>query len=235
MVPIPMFDVLEIIPSDVFSFTSSGLAISGTEESNLCVRAFRLVEERYGITSVRIHLIKQIPMGAGLGGGSSDGAFVLKGLNDLFQLDLDNDELRTLAEELGSDCPFFIESKPQIATGRGEVLELVDLDLTGLYLKIVNPQIHVSTADAYANVKFSEQSGFEDELKKAPIDWKEVIHNGFEDSIFPDHPIIADIKNEMYAEGAIYSSMSGSGSTVYGLFTEKPEADSSFYCKVMRL
>jgi 4-diphosphocytidyl-2-C-methyl-D-erythritol kinase len=224
MYPIPLFDILEILPADSLEFRQSGLEIPDVPEHNLVLKAWRLLHEGHGAPPAFFHLRKQIPMGAGLGGGSADAAYVLRGMNELFALGLSDVALRNLAAELGSDCAFFVENRAQFAEGRGEILSSLPLDLQGYYLKLIHPGIHVSTAEAYAGVIPSEAQISIPEILKCPIEtWKTQLHNDFEDSIFPLHPVLKTIKEGLYSEGAVYASMSGSGSAVFGIFTSKPE------------
>lgn len=224
MYQVPLTDVLEIIPSDTFHFQSSGLEIPGDVDTNLCVKAFQLMQSRYGIKNVTIHLHKIIPMGGGLGGGSSDAAYVLKGLNALFTLEISILELQQLAAELGSDCPLFIQENPQIAQGRGEILSDFDLDLSGYFLKLVNIGIHVSTKEAFSKVRFYDHFQSVADLLTNPIDrWKNMLKNDFETSVFSHHAQLQGVKDQLYAEGAVYASMSGSGSTMFGLFASEPK------------
>lgn len=219
--PIPWRDSLEVIEAASFAFHSYGLEIPGDASSNLCVKAYELLKADFDIPPVEIHLLKNIPMGAGLGGGSADGAFTLKMLNELFDLQLSNLKLETYALQLGSDCPFFIENQPAIARRRGGNLESIDLDLSRYYLAIYNPAIHISTKEAYAGVKPHQPTTAISEFIKTPVNqWRDTLENDFEASIFPNHPEIAQLKKEMYEAGAIYASMTGSGSTVYGVFEE---------------
>ena len=223
MVPIPLFDIVEIIESDTFSFTQSGLAIHGNQDSNLCVRAYKLMNEKFDIPAVKIHLRKQIPMGAGLGGGSADATQVIIAINSLFDLNLSVTELQNLSAELGSDCPFFVVDKPQLAKGRGEILEEINMNLSGYFLKVINPNIHVSTKEAFEGITPSEHLRSIESIVKAPINsWKGHLHNDFENHLFRNHPELLSIKEGLYKEGAIYASMSGSGSTLYGIFPTKP-------------
>jgi 4-diphosphocytidyl-2-C-methyl-D-erythritol kinase len=223
MVPVPLCDILEIVPSETFQFVQSGLAVDSNEEHNLCVKAFRLLKKTVDFPNVYIHLRKQIPMGAGLGGGSSDAAYVLKGINELFKLNLTLETLEILAAQLGSDCPFFIQNIPQIAQGRGEILKPIALNLNGYFIKLINPGIHSNTAKAYQEMVFSDQkSHIKDVLEGAVSNWKNTLTNDFEKSLFEQHPILLNIKNSLYLEGACYASMSGSGSTMYGLFKNLP-------------
>lgn len=236
MLAIPISDVLEISPSAEFVFKQTGIKVDGDQESNLCVKAFRLFQSRYDIPNAYIHLRKQLPMGAGLGGGSADASYVLRGLNSLFGLGLSNDQLQEMASELGSDCPFFITDTAQIGRGRGEVLTDINLDLCAYYLKIINPDIHVGTKEAYARIIFSDSSiGVDDVLQQAIEEWKVLLKNDFETSIFERYPIIGELKNQLYTEGAVYASMSGSGSTVFGIFENKPEITTNYFERVLKL
>lgn len=224
MIPIPMFDVLELLPSEEFVFRQTGLTIEGDQSDNLCVKAYQLLKEEFDLPPVYIHLRKEIPMGAGLGGGSADAAFVLKGLNELFELNCSMEKLETLAGKLGSDCPFFIRNTAQVAKGRGEILSPCVIDLKGYYLKIVNPGIHVGTKEAYAGVIFSESTIPVKEIVEGPMHlWKDQLLNDFEKSVFAIHPVLGEIKGQLYAEGALFASMSGSGSTLYAIYATKPE------------
>ena len=223
MVPIPFTDILEITEADEFEFLQTGLVIPGNIDSNLCVKAFQLLKQKFAIPNVRIHLRKQIPMGAGLGGGSSDAAYVLKGLNDMFNLNVSISELQNLSAQLGSDCAFFIENKAQIARGRGEVLSEIDVDLKGKYLVLLNPGIHVGTKEAYAGIQPRVPSNNIEEILSNPIEtWQTGLLNQFEESIFPKFSLIKDLKDAIIELGAVYASMSGSGSSVFGIFDEKP-------------
>lgn len=224
MIPIPFVDILEILPSEVFSFRQTGLEIPGASEDNLCIRAYNLMKQHYAIPPVYMHLRKEIPMGAGMGGGSADAAYVLKGINELFQLNRPSEELEDLAAQLGSDCPFFIKHEAQIARGRGEILSACQLDLAGYYLKIVNPGLHVGTKEAYDGISFSASEKSVVDLVEGPIEhWKELLKNDFEKSVFLKHPELASIKEKLYAEGAIYAAMSGSGSTMFGIYKNEPK------------
>jgi len=223
MVPIPFYDVLEILPAEQFSFLQTGLTIAGDQESNLCVKAFRRMQADFGIPNVYLHLRKEIPMGAGLGGGSADAAYVLRGLRDLFLPELGNAVLEGMAAQLGSDCALFVGDSPRLASGRGEILRPVNLDLKGWYLKLINPGIHIGTAEAYAGIVFPEEPVAVERVLTQPIEtWKELLHNDFETSVFTLYPELRTLKEELYSEGAVYASMSGSGSTMYGLFSQEP-------------
>jgi 4-diphosphocytidyl-2-C-methyl-D-erythritol kinase len=226
MLAIPFTDILEVIPQDTFEFKQTGLTVDSDVESNLCVRAFRLMQRRFDTPNVYIHLRKQIPMGAGLGGGSADAAYVILAINQLFGLNCSKDVMKDLASQLGSDCPFFISEGAQLAKGRGELLSPLPIDLKGHWLKIINPGIHIGTREAYAGIQFSSDNRLPlEEILSRPIQtWKEILVNDFERSIFHDHPEIQIIKENLYREGAWYASMSGSGSTVFGIFEHKPES-----------
>ncbi len=224
MIPVPFFDILEILPADDFQFKQTGLTIPGDSDTNLCVRAYQLMKDRYSIPPAYIHLRKIIPMGGGLGGGSSDAAFVLKGLNSIFNLEIDTITLEQLAGELGSDCPFFIQNVSQIAEGRGERLTKIPLELKGYYFKIINIGIHVGTKEAYAGAQFSTSKKTVKEILSQPISsWKNELVNDFEKTVFQLHPQLAELKEKLYWEGAIYAAMSGSGSTLFGIYENEPK------------
>ncbi len=237
MIPVPINDILEIHKSNHFEFIQTGLKIDSPADENLCVLAFQLMKDRYETGNVSIHLRKEIPMGAGLGGGSADATFVLRGMNKLFDLNLTDDILENLAAELGSDCPFFVKDVIQIAQGRGEKLSALDLDLSGCFVHIVNPGIHVSTAEAYSGAKINSKGDSLSGLIKSPVkNWKSTIHNGFESSVFKQHPELEVLKKQMFENGAFYASMTGSGSTIYGLYkTEPAKLEIAHYQKIVEL
>jgi 4-diphosphocytidyl-2-C-methyl-D-erythritol kinase len=229
--PVPISDILEIIPAagGKTEITVSGIDVAVNQEDNICIKAWKIIDEEFHIGPVQIYLHKQIPTGAGLGGGSSDAAFTLKALNQLFKLGLNNFKLKRFAFKLGMDCPFFIDNKPAYATGKGEVLTPVGLSLSGMYLSLVKPPVDVSTTEAYARVKPVKRSNTLNEVLSFPIEtWKEKLNNDFEYSVFAAHPEIREIKETLYSKGALYASMSGSGSSVYGLFWEEPSSGISF-------
>ncbi|MBN1990923.1 MAG: 4-(cytidine 5'-diphospho)-2-C-methyl-D-erythritol kinase [Bacteroidales bacterium] len=220
-------DILEIVPAKdsehELTFTQTGITVDGPWESNLCVKAYHLLKEHTRLPHVRIHLHKQIPMGAGLGGGSADGAFALKALNQLAANPVSHQQLLEIALKLGSDCPFFIENKPTFATGRGEVMQPIELDLSHYHVVLVNPQIHVNTGKAYSQSIPKPATTTLMQLSVQSIDtWKESVFNDFETVVFPLHPEVEAIKTELYRLGAVYAAMSGSGSTVFGIFKELP-------------
>jgi 4-diphosphocytidyl-2-C-methyl-D-erythritol kinase len=227
--PIPWTDILEIIKADKFSFSNSGLEIPGKQEDNLCIKAFQLLQREYDLAPVQMHLHKVIPTGAGLGGGSSDAAFALRTLNSIFNLELSTQQLRSYASKLGSDCSFFVEDKPMIGSGRGEILTEVSVSLKGMHLVLVKPEIHVSTAEAYAGVKPKRPGRQLTEILSLPVvEWKEMLVNDFEESVFHKYPALALLKKSMYQEGAIYASMSGSGSSVFGIFNSPIDLKNKF-------
>lgn len=236
MVPVPLYDLLEIIPSETFTWKQSGLLIDAPSDSNLCVKAFNLIKYEYAIGNVYMHLRKCIPMGAGLGGGSADAAYVIRGLNELFQLNISIEKQKELTAQLGSDCPFFIEDTPQLAVGRGEILSPLQLNLQDYHLLLVKPDIHINTAQAYNGVFISGDKGNLSQFVQDPIsNWKATVKNDFEQHLFAIHPVLQQIKSSLYEHGAIYASMSGSGSTMYGIFKENPEAFQYNNCAVFSL
>jgi len=222
--PVPFHDVIEAIRTENgMEFTTSGNVIDGKPEQNLCMKAFDLLNRSHNIPPIQLHLHKNIPAGAGLGGGSANGAMTLRLLNNKLNLGLSTDQLLDLSLQLGSDCPFFIINKPCFATGRGEIFESVDLSHVKKYkLVLVNPGIHVSTALAFSKVKPAVPVRSAREIVMQPVaTWKDELVNDFEEAVFAEHPAIGQIKQSMYDAGAVYASMSGSGSTVFGLFEEE--------------
>ena len=216
-----LFDVLEIVKSENIEFSSTGIAVPGDVDSNLCLRAFHLLQQDFSISNVKIHLHKNIPVGAGLGGGSSNAAFMLKALNELFEIHISPKQLVAYARKLGSDCAFFIENKPVFAFNKGDEYENVAVDLFPYDIKIEYPKIHISTAEAYGGVKPTTNRIDLKKLVNEPIlNWKAAIKNDFEESIFPKHPEIEKLKEKMYSNGAIFASMTGSGSAVFGIFNK---------------
>jgi len=216
-----LFDVLEIVANseNQLEFTSSGIEIPGDSKSNLCLKAYYLLKKDFEIPFVKIHLHKVIPIGAGLGGGSSDAAFMLKALNELFELNLTPSKLIAYARKLGSDCAFFIKNKPVYAYHKGDEFESIDLDLSSYEIKLEYPNIHVGTSEAYSGVIPKVADYNLKEAIKLPIkSWVTSIKNDFEESIFSNYPKIENLKKEMYTNGAIYAAMTGSGSAVFGIF-----------------
>ncbi|MBO7587637.1 MAG: 4-(cytidine 5'-diphospho)-2-C-methyl-D-erythritol kinase [Bacteroidales bacterium] len=198
---------------------------TGADSDNLCVKAFRLLQKDYGIHGVRMVLEKGIPIGAGLGGGSADAAFALKALAQHFNLPLSSEQLHHYAAQLGSDVPFFIHNAPMYATGRGEILTPVSLDLSDYRIEIVKPDFSVSTKEAYAGITPRVPVLNVTDIIRRPVEeWRGLLHNDFEDSIFQRYPELAEIKAEMYAKGAVYAAMTGSGTAIFGLFPKKRAA-----------
>ncbi len=222
--PIPLSDILEIVKSDSFSFRSTGLSIDGDISDNLVYKAYQLLQKRFNLSPVKIALHKVVPMGAGLGGGSADAAAMLILLNDLFNLNIATKELCDFADKLGSDCSFFIENKPAFVQGKGELLSSTTLDLSSYYIHLVNPNIHINTKTAFSGISIKKsQQQLERLTEKEITNWKKIVYNDFESTIFPNHQELSQIKTKLYTRGALYSSMTGTGSTVYGIFKEKPQ------------
>ncbi|HET9057631.1 MAG TPA: 4-(cytidine 5'-diphospho)-2-C-methyl-D-erythritol kinase [Chitinophagaceae bacterium] len=227
-------DALEVIQQPDANapthFTQSGISIDGNTHDNLCLKAYHLLKKDFPqLPNIQMHLHKVIPMGAGLGGGSSDGAFALKLLNQKFQLGLSIEQLIDYSLQLGSDCPFFIINQPCFATGRGEFLQKMQLDLSACYFVIAYPGIHVNTRWAFTQLNPQQPSKSIREIIHQPVStWKNFLINDFEKAVFEKYPEIQSVKEKFYDVGAIYASMSGSGSAVYGLFTTKPVLDKTF-------
>lgn len=213
-------DTLRISPANAeILFKMESKENLGNPCDNLCVKAFRMLQQDFGISNVEIFLTKGIPSGAGLGGGSADAAFTLKMLCDIFQLPVSEEKMVEYALQLGSDVPFFLMNKPVYATGRGEVMIPIGLDLSQYRLKIVKPDIHISTKEAYAGVTPCESEVYlPGTLQQDPGTWKDVVVNDFESSLFEKFPELKTVKAQLYQEGALYASMSGSGSAFFGIF-----------------
>lgn len=227
--PVPRTDVLEVIKTDTFAFTTSGLTVAGNTEDNLCVKAYRLLEDEFNLTPVKIHLHKILPMGAGVGGGSADAAFTLRMLNSLFELNLSQERLKSYAIRLGSDCAFFLHDQPMFAESRGELLSPAPVILKGKYIVLVKPGVHVATADAYAGVVPAKPVTKLQEVLSSPIEnWRDTLVNDFEHSVFKKFPVIAELKQRLYNNGACYASMSGSGASVFGIFDSPVRLQSKF-------
>ncbi|MBQ8721748.1 MAG: 4-(cytidine 5'-diphospho)-2-C-methyl-D-erythritol kinase [Paludibacteraceae bacterium] len=217
--PIDLCDSLEFVQNDETQFNCTGLKIEGEPENNLILKAYKQLKEEFNLPNIDIHLHKAIPMGAGLGGGSADAAFMLKMLNDEFKLSLSSQELEQKAAKLGADCAFFIKNKPTLAKGIGNIFEPTTINLSGYHIVLIKPEVHVSTAEAYGGCKPQRWTTPLEEAIKRPIsEWKNCIFNDFEKTVFIAHPELAEIKDMLYNEGAVYAAMSGSGSTIYGLF-----------------
>ena len=232
--PIPLEDALEVCPRQTagegkWSLAQSGLPVEGDPDKNLVVKAYKLLDEACGLPPTDIHLYKRIPSGAGLGGGSADAAFMLKLLNDTYALHLTDGQLEAYAAQLGADCAFFVRNRATFAEGIGNVFSPVDLSLAGWRLLLVKPDVFVSTRDAFARIRPRRPARSLKDIIKLPVEqWKDCMANDFEESVFPQFPAISEVKAELYRLGAVYASMSGSGSSVYGLFapgTALPQAD----------
>ncbi len=225
--PIALKDALEAVETKQggggIQFASSGLYVPGAVDGNLCVKAYQLLKRDFpALPAVKMHLHKSIPMGAGLGGGSADAAFALQLINQKFSLHLSSEQLIKYASQLGSDCAFFIINKPCYATGRGEILEPIELNLSAYAILLLNPGIHISTSLAFSNIKIGEHPQDLRELVAKDIHtWKHNIVNDFEETVFAAYPEIALIKTNLYDHGALYASMSGSGSSIYGIFPKE--------------
>lgn len=225
--PVGWSDAVEVVPSDVFSLHLPGSDLPA-DENNTCTKAFRLMQQRHGIPAVEAWLLKSVPHGAGLGGGSADGAAMLKILNDQFQVGLDQTTLEAYALELGSDCPFFIMPSPRLATGKGELFSPVNLSLAGYGIRIIKPAASISTAEAYRHVIItSAQPPLREILEKhSPAEWKNQVFNAFEPYALQVIPQLTVLQKLLYDQGALFAGMTGSGSAMFGIFTTQPERTS---------
>ena len=243
--PVNWTDALEILPSPKLQLSTSGLNISGnidsklTPQQNLCLKAYHSLKKEHDLPSVHIHLHKGIPVGAGLGGGSADAAFTIKTLNDVFKLGLSLKKMEEHASTLGSDCAFFIKGTPMFAREKGDVFEPINIDLKGYYCVLIYPGISISTSEAYNSIiptclpsnkpTSGRQEIPENSIKKIISSdisqWKDVLKNDFERPVFAKYPQLARLKDKLYDYGAIYASMSGSGSSVYGIFDREIDPD----------
>lgn len=226
--PVNLFDALEFVVSSGTqnndSLTVTGLETGGVPENNLVMKGVRLLREEFSFPVLKIHLHKAIPAGAGLGGGSSDAAGIIAGINKYFGLSIADEKMEAISLKIGSDCPFFLKSIPSMARGRGEIMEPIDSKLSDYYILLVNPGISISTKEAYQNCNPRHPTSDLRQLVSRPVEqWKGLIINDFEESVFAKYPQISEIKKNLYSSGALYSSMSGSGSTVFGIFNTKPE------------
>ncbi len=231
--PISIQDGLEIIQTDSskeIDFTSSGFTIDGAANENICIKAYNLIKKDFPkLPAIKMHLHKAIPLGAGLGGGSADGAFTLLLLNKKFNLALSQKQLIDYALQLGSDCAFFIINQPCFATGRGENLIPVSLDLSNYKMIIVNPGIHINTAWAFSYLTPNDQRPSLIDVIKLPVtQWKNELTNDFEEPIFDRYTEIKNTKEQLYHEGAVFASMTGSGSSVYGIFEKEAQPKFTF-------
>jgi len=233
--PVSLRDALEVLP-DLYpekgrkmSMEVSGVNLSGDPEQNLVVKAYRLLDQKFDLPPVKVWLHKVIPTGAGLGGGSSDAAFMLRILNELFMLNLQKTDLLSLAATLGSDCAFFIENRPSLGFGRGEILKPAAFPDQRIYPVIIKPEINISTADAFRMIQpVKPVIPIQEAILEPITKWKDTLFNDFEKTIFPQYPFIENIKKRLYELGAMYAAMTGSGSAVFGLFREPAEIQNQF-------
>lgn len=220
--PVKINDVIEVNDAAVTSFVSSGIEIPGDSSDNLCLKAFNLLRKEFDLPPQQITLLKNIPIGAGLGGGSSDAATLVKLVNQKFALGLSELQMEQYVRPLGADCAFFIGNKPVYAQGKGDEFTFVDVNLSAYEIVVVNPNIHVSTADAYSGIIPSVPAASVKDLIHLPVEqWKATIFNDFERSVFQKFPRIKELKDTLYDQGAVFALMSGSGSSVFGIFKNK--------------
>jgi 4-diphosphocytidyl-2-C-methyl-D-erythritol kinase len=218
--PLPWSDALEIISTQGKTSLATTGFTSGPNENNLCLKAYYLLKKDFhSITEIKILLHKVIPAGAGLGGGSADAAFALQLLNKKFNLAISERKLENYALQLGSDCPFFLINQPCVASGRGEILERIPLSLSGYKILLIYPGLHIGTAEAFNGIEpLIPKKRIKEIIQKHVELWREELGNDFEKNVFEKHPELKKIKSDLYEKGALYASMSGSGSTVFGIF-----------------
>lgn len=239
--PIALQDIVEILPAKhsaaQITFTHTGIPVPGSTENNLCIKAYYLLKKDFPLLpSIQMHLHKNVPMGAGLGGGSSDGTAVLKMLNQQFGLLLNKQQLVDYAAQLGSDCPFFVYDQACHAIGRGEKLSPFNCDLSAYQIILLHPRIPISTAWAFGQLHPHKKLKTIATIVAQPIEtWKSELINDFEDSIFEAHPLLSDLKKYCYQQGAIYASMSGSGSSIYGLFPKGTHLEKPAFYNALRI
>jgi len=230
--PVKLADALEFAESDKTELTTSGISIAGNPNDNLILKAYRLLKNDFDLPELKFHLHKVVPFGAGLGGGSSDAAFTLTSLNIFYNLNISFEELKKYAAKIGADCSFFIDNKPAFAEGIGNQLSPVKINLSSYEILIVKPSVSVSTPEAYRNVVPTKPDFSLKEIELIPLeDWKNLVKNDFEKSIFPRYPEIEELKEKLYKMGALYASMSGSGSAVFGIFRHLPTKFDKFLPK----
>ncbi|ACT95314.1 4-(cytidine 5'-diphospho)-2-C-methyl-D-erythritol kinase [Dyadobacter fermentans] len=227
--PVGWSDALEITQAEQFSFHADGIAIPGNASDNLCIKAYEMLRSDYHLPPVKIHLLKTVPIGAGLGGGSADAAFAIKALNQLFNLNISVGEQEEYARRIGSDCAFFIRNKPMYCFGKGDEFDAIDINISGKWIALVNPGIHISTVEAYSGVVAKRSTGDLRTILSGPITgWKDHVRNDFEATLFQKYPLLADTKDKLYDLGAEYAAMSGSGSTLFGIFKEEQNVKQHF-------
>jgi 4-diphosphocytidyl-2-C-methyl-D-erythritol kinase len=229
--PVELCDVLEFVEDNKikgeYNLNTTGIKLNVSAEDNICIQALKLIKKDYDIPSLSVRLHKIIPAGAGLGGGSSDAAHMLKSLNKEFHLNISGKKLQKYAGQLGSDCPFFITNSPSFAYDTGNKLRELDITLYGYYVVIVYPNIHIGTGLAYSQAFIKRPKYSLEESVRLPVEeWKNVIKNDFESTIFPKYPVLSNIKRQLYNMGALFASLSGSGSALYGIFDSVPEISS---------
>ena len=238
--PIPITDVLEIITSEDTQINITGIPLDYSGE-NICLRAYHLLKKDFpDLPEINIHLHKVIPIGAGLGGGSSNGVSMLMLLCKKYNLQIPEQKIYDYALELGSDCPFFVLNKPAFAFGRGEILEEITISLSGYQMMITNPGIHINTKELFQQITPNETSTSIKEIIQLPIvDWKNNLVNDFESIVFQKHPAIKNLKDKMYKNGAVYAAMTGTGSSVFGLFPANQKvtfiAEPDYFQKIIEL
>jgi 4-diphosphocytidyl-2-C-methyl-D-erythritol kinase len=224
--PVAWFDAIEAIETEgigKLKLTNLGNHIEGSIDNNLCTKVYNLLKDKHNLPSLNLWLLKCIPMGAGLGGGSADAAFFINLLNELLKLNLSLEELKSYASQIGSDCAFFIHNKPALISGKGDMITPIELDLSKYFISIIYPQIHIETKNAYTLITPHKNLFSLTQAVISPIHtWKEKIVNDFEEPIFRKHPQLAELKKCLYDEGAVYASMTGSGSALYGIFEKNP-------------
>jgi 4-diphosphocytidyl-2-C-methyl-D-erythritol kinase len=236
--PIPLKDILELEINNLNEtrFTCSGIDIPNDGKDNLVVRTFKKIQDKFNLPHVDIHLHKNIPTGAGLGGGSADAAFMIKLCEQYFGLNYTNNYAFDLAKSIGADCPFFLYNKACFAQGIGDEISPISLNLKGYFLVLIYPDIHVSTALAYQGVVPQKKGvSLPLELSKDILQWKNVVVNDFEKSVFNEFPAIEDVKKMLYKQGALYASMSGSGATVFGIFDQEPKVQTNHQNWIFKL
>ncbi len=238
--PVGLKDILEITPAknkETTRFSNSGLVIPGDSNNNLCLKAYHLLKADFpSLPEIQMHLHKIIPMGAGLGGGSSDGTAALKILNTLFEIGLSQEQLISYAEKLGSDCPYFLYDTPCHATGKGTLLSPIECNLSNYTIVILHPGIHIATSWAFQQIVPCKKDSLISDIIRQPIQtWKQNLVNDFESPVIKSHPIIGALKNELYEQGAVYASMSGSGSSLYGIFEKNKKYQKSDLTNCIRI
>lgn len=220
--PIKIYDVVELVDADETSMLIKGVDIPGDASDNICLKAFQTLQRDFNLPHQQIVLLKNIPVGAGLGGGSADAAFLIKLTNQKFELGLTDEQMESYARPLGADCAFFIKNKPVYAFAKGDEFEALSIDLSAYYLVLVKPPVHVSTAQAYSNINVKQPSTSLKDLIHLPLqDWQAHVFNDFEPSVFAKYPQIDEIKTKLYQAGAKFALMSGSGSSVFAIFEKE--------------